>query len=374
LEVNAMGTEYIKIKCLEVNQPIGKFYVGVMNYDDLERISLVDVRHMASKESELETYMGIQRTLDGSRVGKIKKYLEGVDATFPTSIIVSLSSKDTTYDSNSNTMQIADKPDVAKILDGQHRLKGLEGFGKSGNKFQLNLTIFLDVELEEQALIFATINQSQTKVNNSLVYDLFEFAKVRSPQKTAHNICKALNEKNDSPFKDKIKILGTADDKDKETISQATFVENLISYISADKVKDRNIYKAGGTPKKANNEELKKLFFRNLFIEEKDGEIARIIWNYFKAVEKKWPIAWESPQANLILNRSNGFAALMFFLKDAYLNIVKTNIGTVPSMPEFLAIFDKVGLKDTDFTKDNFVPGSSGRSALYRKFKDDTKI
>lgn len=369
-----MEKEYIQIKCLEVTQPIGKFYVGVMNYDDLERISLVDVRHMASKESELETYMGIQRTLDSGRVGKIKKYLEGIDATFPTSIIVAMSSESTTYDANTNTMRIANKTDVAKILDGQHRLKGLEGFRKSGDKFQLNLTIFLDVELEEQALIFATINQSQTKVNNSLVYDLFEFAKVRSPQKTAHNICKALNEKNDSPFKDKIKILGTADDKEKETISQATFVENLISYITVDKVKDRNIYKAGGSPRRANNEELKKLLFRNLFIEEKDGEIARIIWNYFKAVEKKWPTAWGSPQANLILNRSNGFAALMIFLKDVYLSIVKTNFGAVPSVPDFLIILDKIGLKDSDFTKDNFVPGSSGRAALYKRFKDDTKI
>ena len=366
--------KYISIKCLEVNQPIGKFYIGVMNYDDLERISLIDVRRMTNKETELETYMGIQRTLDTGRVGKIKKYLEGIDATFPTSMIVSLSSDDTLYDSQTNTMQISDRGDVAKILDGQHRLKGLEGSNKLGNDFQLNLTIFLDVELEEQALIFATINQTQTKVNNSLVADLFEFSKVRSPQKSAHNICKALNEKIDSPFRDKIKILGTADDKEKETISQATFVENVIYYITNDKVKDRNIFKAGGVPKKVVGDELRRYFFRNLFLEEKDADIAKILFNYFKAVEMRWGEAWTVQQPNLILNRSNGFVALMSFLSDAYLHIVKNDIGTVPSIPQFLAIFEKISLKQSDFTKDNFVPGGSGRIALYKRFRTDAKL
>ncbi len=360
---------YIEIKCLEVVQPIGKFYIGVINYDAFIRISYTDIRHMVTKETELETYMGIQRTLDVGRVNKIKGYLKSLDATFPTSMIIAVSSENAEYDNVNNIMRISDKADVAKILDGQHRIKGLEDFSKSGDAFQLNTTIFLDVELEEQAFIFATINQSQTKVNNSLVADLYEFANVRSPQKTAHNICKALNEKNESPFKDKIKILGNADDKEKETITQSTFVENLISYISKDKVTDRNIYMSGEKPLKISIDESKKLIFRNLFIDEKDGDIGRIIYNYFYAVKLKWREHWEQPQEGFVLNRSTGFIALMKFLGPAYISLVNDQIGIVPTTQDFVRIFDRINIAGSEITRSNYKPGGSGISTLLKELK-----
>jgi len=369
-----MQNDKIEIKCLEVIQPIGKFYIGVIPFHQFLAISYIDIRHMVKRETELETYMGIQRTLDTGRVNKIKKYLEGIDATFPTSMIIAISSKDAEFDSQNCIMRIANKQDVAKILDGQHRIKGLEDFKKNGEKFQLNTTIFIDVELEEQALIFATINQSQTKVNNSLVADLYEFATVRSPQKTAHNICKALNEKNDSPFKDKIKILGTADDKEKETITQATFVDNIIKYISPDKVRDRNIYKSNNTPPKSRGEELNRYFFRNLFIEEKDADIAKIIFNYFTAVKLKWEEFWTEPKQNIVLNRSTGFIALMNFLKPAYLHLVKDNIGEVPSLQKFVSIFDSINLPGSEINKNIYKPGGSGISALTNDLKQKSKL
>jgi hypothetical protein len=41
---------------------------------------------------------------------------------------------------------------------------------------------------------------------------------------------------------------------------------------------------------------------------------------------------------------------------------------------EFKAIFDRVKLKDSDFTPDDFRPGTSGQSLLFKKFVADTKI
>ena len=369
-----MEKPYIEIKCLEVHQSIGTFYVGVINYDAFKRISYADIRRMIGRETELETYIGIQRTIDTGRVNKIKKYLEGIDATFPTSMIIAVSSENTEYDKENNIMKIADKPDVAKILDGQHRLKGLEDFKEPGDKFQLNTTIFLDVELEEQALIFATINQSQTKVNSSLVADLYEFAMVRSPQKTGHNICKALNEKNESPFKDKIKILGSADDKEMETITQSTFVDNIVNYISEDKVKDRNTYKSGAKPIKANKELANKLIFRNLFIEEKDADIARIIFNYFSAVKLKWKEYWVMPKPNIVLNKSTGFISLMKFLRPVYLDLVKDKIGEVPSLQDFMRIFDRIKIDGKDINRENYKPGNAGIADFTRELKEKSNI
>jgi DGQHR domain-containing protein len=71
-------------------------------------------------------------------------------------------------------MKVDRSKNVAKIIDGQHRIAGLEEY--NGPEFELNVTIFVDMDLEDQALLFATINLKQTRVSKSLAYDLFEFA------------------------------------------------------------------------------------------------------------------------------------------------------------------------------------------------------
>ena len=77
--------------------------------------------------------------------------------------------------------------DVANILDGQHRIEGLKEGLSSGHpnseQFQLNVSIFVDLDMDDQSMVFATVNKAQTKVNKSLVYDLFAYAKSRSPQR-----------------------------------------------------------------------------------------------------------------------------------------------------------------------------------------------
>ena len=262
------------------------------------------------------------------------------------------------------TLRIRNEDNVAKVLDGQHRIAGLAHF--KGRWFQLNVTVFVGMELEDQAIVFATINHTQTKVSKSLVADLFDFAKHRSPQKTAHNIARALNEKEGSPFKDKIKVLGTADDKEKETITQATFVESLLKFITKDKAHDRDVYKRGKRPETYYGDDLRNRFFRNLFVQEDDASIAKILWNYFKAVQKKWPHAWNEVTPELVLNRSTGFIALMKFLKDAYLSLHGESIGQIPEQAEFDKIFAKVSISDEDINRTTYLPGSGGQAQFYK--------
>jgi DGQHR domain-containing protein len=371
-----MKKEFIEFKCIAVKQPIGQFYIGVMNYDDVVYISYVDIMRLetGSEMREVEIYSGIQRELNESRASEIGKYVTMIDATFPTSIILHLAPDSISFDSREGIMKIPFKNNVAKVLDGQHRIRGFKNFKEPSENFQLNITLFVGMELEEQAIVFATINQTQTKVNRSLVANLFQFAINRSPQKTAHQIVRALNEKEGSPFKDKIKILGSADDKEKETITQATFVDNILQYITKDKATDRDIYKRGKKPMKYSGEDAKKYFLRDLFLDEKDGEIAKIIWNYFAAIQKKWPKAWNQIAPQMILNRTTGFTSLMRFFKDIYLNTVKDNIGGIPSIAAYLQTIDKISLKDEDFNKENFKPGGSGIADLYKRLLYDSKI
>lgn len=365
-----MPERYITFKCLEAQQPIGTLYIGVMDHEDLVFISYADVRRMqeGKKNREVEDYIGIQRELSDKREKDIGKYVNLIDATFPNSIILAISADYATYDEKKGVMSILYKDDVAKILDGQHRIAGLQHFTQPDSGFQVAVSIFIDMELEDQAIVFATINKEQKNVSNSLVADLFAFAESRSPQKTAHNITRALNKKVGSPFYKKIKILGTAVNKELETITQDAFVKSLLQYISKDPQADRNFYKTHNNKKKlplSEGQELKRYFLRNLFIEDEDDiKIAQIIWNYFHVVENKWPTAWKELHPNMILNRSTGFIALMRFFKDAYLSFDK--IGKVITKEEFKMIFDKIKIKEQDFNKERYVPGSSGQGQLYK--------
>jgi DGQHR domain-containing protein len=361
--------EFISFKCLQVIQPIGKFYIGVIDSRDLANIAFADVRRIEQEERAVDKYLGIERPLSRSRVEEIKSYVKTVDATFPTSIIVAVSSEDASFDSKTNTMKIRRDEKVAKVIDGQHRIAGLEGYDKG--EFQLNLTIFIDMDMEDQAMVFATINLTQTRVSKSLMYDLYDFAKARSPQKTCHNIAKLLNSRDGSPFQNKIKILGLATGKPEESITQATFVERLMQYISRNPMLDRDLLKRGKDIERAKGKDLDILIFRNMFIDGRDGGIARNTWNFFKTVEKRWPEAWPVVKPGNILNRTNGFSALMSFLQDVYVHLDKPDII---SIEECYKIFRKIKISDDDFTSEDYLPGTSGERKLYKDLLNQSGI
>jgi DGQHR domain-containing protein len=360
-----------EVRCLKVKQPIGTFYIGVMNHDDLIKISYADIRRLetGSEMREVEIYTGIQRELSPNRVKEIGRYVNLIDATFPSSVILHIEEDVVNFDEKSSILTIPFRDNVAKVLDGQHRIDGLNHFEGGKEDFDVNVTIFVGMELEDQALVFATINQTQTKVNKSLVADLFAFATHRSPQKTCHNIVRALNQKEGSPFEDKIKILGTANDVEKETITQATFSKSLIQYISRDPMADRDEYKRGRTPAKYTDGDLERRPLRNLFIDEKDSVIAKILWEYFDAVRERWGSAWTDVTPELILNRSTGFIVLMRLFRPAYLEF--GDIGEIAPKEFYLKIFCRSSLEANNFNKKDFLPGSTGQSQLYKIFSKE---
>lgn len=373
----------LTFSCIKVTQPLGDFYIGSIPFQDLCEITKIDIRRLVG-ERDFETYLGIQRPRIQKRVKEISQYIETADACFPTSVILAILAKCAQYDEKTKELTLQpyidvesqEKPilyeEIANVLDGQHRIEGLKASNYEGD-FEINVSIFVDMDIADQAYIFSTINLAQTRVNKSLVYDLFSLAKKRSPQKTCHHIAVALDKNKESPFFQRIKRLGRATEgRFNETITQATFVEALLKYVSDDPVRDRDIYLRNGKPKLKNAEELEKLIFSNMFIENKDLEITDVIWNYFNAVKQKWPEAWEAEGEGNILNKTNGFKALMRFLRPAYLHITKP--GKAPKTEKFYEIFHKINLKDDHFTTDQFKPGTSGESWLYHTLCNESKL
>lgn len=387
-----MTVKYIKSKFIKVKQPLGDFYIGKMKFGELLKIAYADVRRIERDEQTgYESYFGIQRNLSEKRINEISNYVTTLDATFPSSVLLAIDEfsiktenefemseePNVIFDEKENELLIKEEENIAHIIDGQHRVFGLKRalekvgvFADEILNFELVVTVFVNMDDENQALVFSTINKAHTKVNQSLVYDLFDLAKTKSPQRVVHNIVKLLNEREESPFKDKIKMLGFAQDTSKETITQATLAELILGYISKNAMLDRDYLKRGKSLDLFKGNDAKKYFFREWFINDEEAKIARVVWNYFKAVEEKWSLAWNDNSK--ILSKSTGIISLMRFLKDIIENL--NGFNRIVSIDEFKVIFDKISLSDNDFTNDEFKAGGVGQSKLYKKLREDSNI
>jgi DGQHR domain-containing protein len=363
---------WITVPCIPLQQPIGMFYIAAIPSRDLADISFADRARIEDGDREIEVLSGLQRLLSPKRVAELKRYVTSIDACFPTGVILAMSSEDAIFDEAANTMSIRYSNNVAKIIDGQHRIEGLAGY--QGPLFEINVTIFIDMEMEDQAIVFSTINLKQTPVSNSLVFELFEYAKTRSPQKTCHYIARLLNARSDSPFYQRIMILGMATGKPNESLTQAAFIDPLMKLVSTDAMGDRDRLKRGKALELVDDGMIRtrKLIFRNMFIREEDAKIAKVLWNYFTAVSQRWPLAWQQKQRGLILNRTTGYRALMAFLPIVILSLDLVN--KIPDVEAFQTVFDRVKLKDEDLSTDEFKPGTSGQSALRKMFELQTRL
>ena len=369
----------ISFPCFHTRQPAGDFFVGVMQWRDLCEIAHFDVRRVIQSERDIERYLGIQRPLNTRRVKELGDYVNYVDASFPSSIIIAVSGDCASYDHERREMTLSNIPrdsiedsvlfrNIARVIDGQHRIAGLMEF--RGDDFQVSVTILVDFDIAEQAHIFSTVNLSQTKVSKSLAYDLFELARTRSPQKTCHNVAVALDQNEKSPFYKRIKRLGVATTgRIGETLTQSTFVEGLLSHMTSDARKDRDLLLRGIKIKRANSDFLKRLPLRNMFIDDRDLDIALLIGNYFDAVRMRWPDAWAHNDKGLMLNKTNGFRALIRIFKPMYLQLAEP--GMIVDTDEFLKVFEKSELVDDDFSVERFAPGTSGEALMFRTLEAD---
>ncbi len=303
----------------------------------------------------------IQRKTSKAKVQGIVDFLLNSDmAMFPTNIVISIPSGviDDFEELGDNEILITLNPIVKRelekengdvlltIIDGQHRIKGIERaievlkkdisdlskviiLSRDSKKleekriskqtlldnllnFELIVTFFIDPTLEYQAMIFATINKTQTKVPENLVYSLFGLTKNDSPQKTSLEVVLALNGIGESPFFNRVKLVGGNYKRGmKVPLSQATMVKSILFNISnnareseIDRFKKR-------TDLKSNT---KNLLFRKYYVNNNDKEIVRIMYAYFSAIRETFVDSDGNPY--WLLSDINNIT-----------NILQTNVG-----------------------------------------------
>jgi len=265
----------IRVECIKVPQSGLEFYAFVMNSKTLREIAYVSRRDPMNPQ-------GYQRYHRKKRLKDVGEYIKKPRATFPNSIIVNLDPQKARFEAaaegNRGTIVIPKERGVAWIIDGQHRLYGFEH--SEGKEFDLLVAAYLGLSISDQATIFKIINSTQKGVSPSLIYDLIDLTKdAEYLDERAHEIVKALNEDDDSPWKGEIKMLGVG----KGIVSQAAFIG-----------------------------ELKRLLQDPIFKEYPAGEQIKILKDYFTVLKELFPTAWLSKKH--VLCKTLGLAATLLIM------------------------------------------------------------
>lgn len=344
----------MKLKFIEIQQPIGTFYLTSIPADQL-----IDNVKISRRKDNIER--GVQRDLDKARVSAISKFCADPDAMFPTPIVISVSEGvPYSMDKSTNTLFIPDGVNIGYVIDGQHRIEGLRESGLA-DRFMLPVVLMFGLTDEEMAFVFSTINSTQKSVSMSLIYDLFDLSKLRSPYKTAHYVARSLNNKPSSPFHNRLKMLGRkTPDQPYATLSQGTFVNALVKNLSTNASDDLRALRTG---QQLNDNE--KLPMRKFFIENKDEIILRILENCFLALREVFPNEWTYANSS-VLWKTTGFCGIMMALN----NIMRVGLAEKTLDKEyFTQVFkgfrEYLQQKDLTLTSKDF-PG--GGQQNQRKF------
>lgn len=371
------------IKAKKVTQNNQEFLLGVFKISQVQNFTkyterlIVGFKDVEDNEKVYEDQSQIvpdynpqvQRKTNNAKVERIADFLIfDPTAMFPTNIVIAIPQQvvdqkeedkdgNTTIILNSIVSQELQKKDgdvFLTIIDGQHRIKGIEraierlkksisephkseeynthASNEKNEKvlekllnLELVVTFFIDPILEYQAMIFSTINRTQTKVPENLVFSLFGLTKDDTPQKTSLEVVLALNGVEKSPFYNRIKLVG-GNYKRGENIplSQATMVKSILFNIC--KNQRESEIERNKERKKLNNNSYN-LPFRLYYASDNDRMIVRIMYSFFSAVRESYlkddiPY-WDlnSTTETNVLQTNVGYQALMKILVDI-LNVI----------------------------------------------------
>ena len=345
-----------EVKYIKIDQPIGSFYMTSLDASTLAKIAVVERRH--------ENPDAVQREKSDERIKEIAKYCGDTDATFPTPIIIAVRNEANVI-IGKDTISFDEDEILGDVIDGQHRVEGIKASNYM-SKFQLPVVLMFNLFPEEKAYVFSIINSKQTRVNMSLIYDLFALSKKRSPYKTCHETARAMNKEKESPFFNRLKMLGKkAEGQELASLSQGTFIKYLLELIS--KNPDDDI-------RKLKNEEPltpdDKYVLRQYFIDEKDVIIYKIILNLFSGVRDAFPEEWNNPD-EFIISKSIGFGAVIKAFPTIYRKGTEENKLNKEFFTQvFLNFREFINVKGVALTSKYFGSNEQARTELSKMIEE----
>jgi DGQHR domain-containing protein len=193
-----------------------------VNWDFLER-------RIASSEK------AYQRQIIRRKIDELVQYYEQCRQardlpSIPGAVIISCDEKLTFQpadgDSRLGILKVPEREGILRAIDGQHRLLALhadiERF--AGEEFTVPAIIFDRLPEDHVVQMFVTINAKHTRLNASHLVSLSGRQLYRDEAlATGHDIVRALNDREDSPLYDEIKLLGVG----RGRVAQAPLAQEL---------------------------------------------------------------------------------------------------------------------------------------------------
>lgn len=169
--------------------------------------------------------------------------------------------------SSLGVLKLPEREGILRAIDGQHRLlalhNDLEQFGHE--TFSVPAVIFDRLPEDHVVQMFVTINAKHTRLNPSHLVSLSGRQLYSDPAlAAAHDVVRALNDREDSPLVGQIKLLGVGPGR----VAQAPLAQELKRLFASD---------AFGGPRKS---------------EEFLDESKRFFVNYFKQIAVVFTAAW----------------------------------------------------------------------------------
>ena len=196
--------------------------VSKVNWDFLER-------RIASNDK------AYQRQIIRRKIDELVQYYEQCRQardlpSIPGAVIISCDEKLSFQAADSDTrvgiLKVPEREGILRAIDGQHRLLALhadiERF--AGEEFAVPAIIFDRLPEDHVVQMFVTINAKHTRLNASHLVSLSGRQLYRDESlATAHDVVRALNDREDSPLYDEIKLLGVG----RGRVAQAPLAQEL---------------------------------------------------------------------------------------------------------------------------------------------------
>ena len=210
---------------------------------------------------------------------------------YPGAIVLNWVNKENPILKEKGYLLFSDTQYSAQIIDGQHRLAGIKEAIKEKSEIaesEIPVVIYENLSTQECADIFLSINTEQKTVPRSLVFDLYGVASepmVDAAAVRARDIAMYLNEEDNSPYRDNIKLPGFAQRRGGIALSTVVSAIKLLVEEKGD--------------------------FQRIGIPELESQ-KKVLLNFFIAIRKKYGKEWDK-NTNAFQYSSGFIGALEFF-------------------------------------------------------------
>ncbi len=332
--VTNMAIEYISVDCISAQINGINLYTFTLPVKVLVMLSYVAVRGRDKEEG------AVQRVLNRQRISSIKDYVLG-GTMFVNTFVLNWNNDELEPTIQNKKIEIPLIDAAAQLIDGQHRLAGIEEAIKEkpdiGDKSVL-VTMAIGLNTKSAATIFLNINTEQRPAPRSLIYDLYGIAddEKNFSITRATDLAHELNDDIDSPFYNLVKFPGMP--RGKGRIDLSTIVSTLKEYVDRDGVFARNS------------------------IRELDMQKAILI-NYFNALKyyAERDGVWGDKTQNVLLQAAGFVGSMEFFVE----NVLSKCVDKRSFKEQYIrSLFDFSRTDFISFIDIKFLDGKTARKTV----------